>query len=192
MAAGIGSFAVGDVVFTSYVARLDPQPFPSVADIGFLGLADTVDRAAIAARRHSTRDRDTVRPGDRVTSGPGRARARRRGCRTNTVPLYGRWHTITAGPGSIGGRDARAEIDQLTEATLAALRAPSILNTQPWRWRVRGLEVALRVDSDRRLADVDPTGRLLLLSRAASPISQVVEVPQALAELRRLLGDPVT
>ena len=32
--------------------------------------------------------------------------------------------------------DPRAEIDQLVEATIAALRAPSILNTQPWRWRL--------------------------------------------------------
>lgn len=75
---------------------------------------------------------------------------------------------MTAGPAPVQGEDARAEIDQLTEATLAALRAPSILNTQPWRWRVRGRDMELRVDPDRKLAGVDPTGRLLLLSCGAA------------------------
>jgi nitroreductase len=68
------------------------------------------------------------------------------------------------GRGSAGTHERRAEIDQLTEATLAALRAPSILNSQPWRWRPRGHEVELRMDSDRRLAGVDPAGRLQLIS----------------------------
>jgi diguanylate cyclase len=38
MAAGIASFTTGDVVYSSYVAHLDPEPFPSIADIGYLGL----------------------------------------------------------------------------------------------------------------------------------------------------------
>jgi nitroreductase len=58
----------------------------------------------------------------------------------------------------------RAELDQLVEATLAALRAPSILNSQPWQWRTRGDEVELRIDRDRQLTGLDPTGRLLLIS----------------------------
>lgn len=58
----------------------------------------------------------------------------------------------------------RAEIDQLLEATLAALRAPSILNSQPWRWRPRGRDVELLLEPSRRLPGVDPTGRLMLIS----------------------------
>ncbi|GIJ71511.1 Acg family FMN-binding oxidoreductase [Virgisporangium ochraceum] len=58
----------------------------------------------------------------------------------------------------------RAEIDQLLEATLAALRAPSILNSQPWRWRPRGRDVELLLDPSRRLPGVDPTGHLMLIS----------------------------
>jgi nitroreductase len=58
----------------------------------------------------------------------------------------------------------RAEIDQLLEATLAALRAPSILNSQPWRWRPRGRDIELHLDPSRRLPGVDPTGRLMLMS----------------------------
>jgi nitroreductase len=66
--------------------------------------------------------------------------------------------------GSAGLHDPRAEIDQLMEAALAALHAPSILNSQPWRWRARGCDVELRLDPERRLAGVDPTGRLQLVS----------------------------
>jgi nitroreductase len=75
---------------------------------------------------------------------------------------------MTAGQGSTGAQEQRAEIDQLTEATLAALRAPSILNTQPWRWRTRGHDVELRIDSGRRLAGVDPASRLQLISCGAA------------------------
>lgn len=52
----------------------------------------------------------------------------------------------------------------MAEASLAALRAPSILNSQPWRWRPRGHEMELRLDQDRRLGGLDPTGRLQVLS----------------------------
>ncbi|WP_238012299.1 nitroreductase family protein [Dactylosporangium sp. AC04546] len=58
----------------------------------------------------------------------------------------------------------RAEIDQLAEASIAALRAPSILNTQPWRWRLEGEHAELWADRARRLDGLDPDGRLLLLS----------------------------
>src|SRR5689334_9800428 len=58
----------------------------------------------------------------------------------------------------------RAEIDQLLEATLAALRAPSILNSQPWRWRARGQDVELHLDLSRRLPGVDPVGNLMVMS----------------------------
>jgi nitroreductase len=64
--------------------------------------------------------------------------------------------------------EARAEIDQLIEATLAALHAPSILNSQPWRWRSRGHDVELRLDRDRRLTGLDATGRLQLMSCGAA------------------------
>lgn len=62
----------------------------------------------------------------------------------------------------------RAEIDQLMEASLAALRAPSILNSQPWRWRTRGQDVELHLDPGRRLPGVDPAGRLMMMSCGAA------------------------
>jgi hypothetical protein len=56
----------------------------------------------------------------------------------------------------------------LTQAVLAALGAPSILNTQPWRWRIDGDTAQLRADRTRGLATIDPDGRLLTLSCGAA------------------------
>jgi nitroreductase len=75
---------------------------------------------------------------------------------------------MTIGRGPAAAKQPRAEIDQLTEATLAAVRAPSILNSQPWRWRTRGPDVELRIDTGRRLSGVDPAGRLQLMSCGAA------------------------
>lgn len=52
-------------------------------------------------------------------------------------------------------------------ATAAARYAPSILNTQPWRWRVRPDRLELFAEPRRHLAVTDPDGRLLILSCGA-------------------------
>jgi nitroreductase len=49
-----------------------------------------------------------------------------------------------------------------------AVRAPSIYNSQPWRWRVGPDGVDLFADRDRHLLAIDPDGRDLLLSCGAS------------------------
>lgn len=56
----------------------------------------------------------------------------------------------------------------LEEAARAAQRAPSIFNTQPWRWRIAGDTMELLADPDRRVESIDPDGRLLLLSCGAA------------------------
>lgn len=56
----------------------------------------------------------------------------------------------------------------LTRAAMAARRAPSILNSQPWRWRIAGDALELRADRQRQLSVVDPDGRLLTLSCGAA------------------------
>jgi hypothetical protein len=61
-------------------------------------------------------------------------------------------------------RNLRDEIDLVAEASIAALRAPSVLNTQPWRWRLSGAYAELWADRSRQLDGLDPDGRLLLLS----------------------------
>lgn len=50
-----------------------------------------------------------------------------------------------------------------TGLTLAG-RAPSVHNTQPWRWRVDAASLHLYADSSRQLPNTDPDGRDLFLS----------------------------
>ena len=52
----------------------------------------------------------------------------------------------------------------LVTAVEESLRAPSVHNTQPWRWRFRGSGVELHADRGRRLTATDPEGRDLVLS----------------------------
>jgi hypothetical protein len=49
-------------------------------------------------------------------------------------------------------------------AATAALRAPSIFNTQPWTWRIHDDIADLRLDRGRQLMVVDPEGRLATIS----------------------------
>jgi nitroreductase len=56
----------------------------------------------------------------------------------------------------------------LATAVEHALRAPSVHNTQPWRWRFRAGGVDLYADRGRHLAATDPEGRDLLLSCGAA------------------------
>jgi nitroreductase len=63
----------------------------------------------------------------------------------------------------------RATTETLVGAARQAGRAPSIFNTQPWRWRILataegGAAMELWADRDRQLTVVDPDGRLLTLS----------------------------
>jgi len=50
----------------------------------------------------------------------------------------------------------------------AAVRAPSVHNTQPWRFRVRGPTIELFADRSRRLDVADPTGREMVISCGAA------------------------
>src|SRR5262245_17662432 len=56
------------------------------------------------------------------------------------------------------------DTDALRSAAEAALRAPSILNTQPWRWHVTADALELYADPDRQLPVVDPDHRLSTIS----------------------------
>ncbi|CAL9505880.1 Putative NAD(P)H nitroreductase [Actinosynnema sp. ALI-1.44] len=53
-------------------------------------------------------------------------------------------------------------------ALALACRAPSVHNTQPWRWRIGDRSVHLYADDSRRLPATDPQGRDLLLSCGAA------------------------
>ena len=59
-------------------------------------------------------------------------------------------------------------IEPLVQAVRDALRAPSIFNTQPWRWGIDHAGLELRAEWTRQLCAVDPYGHELLLSCGAA------------------------
>ena len=54
--------------------------------------------------------------------------------------------------------------EALGKAATAAAQAPSIYNTQPWKWRIGDGAMELRADPDRRLVAADLEGRMLVVS----------------------------
>jgi len=54
--------------------------------------------------------------------------------------------------------------DVLRQAAETALHAPSIFNTQPWRWELGDRTLTLWADRSRQLATTDPEGRMLTVS----------------------------
>ncbi len=53
-------------------------------------------------------------------------------------------------------------------AAINAAQAPSIFNTQPWRWQIGPARLALHADRTRQLRIADPEGRLLAISCGAA------------------------
>jgi hypothetical protein len=64
--------------------------------------------------------------------------------------------------------DAKAATSALVEAATTAGYAPSIHNTQPWRWRLNGKTLDLFLERDRILDVTDPEQRLATLSCGAA------------------------
>jgi nitroreductase len=58
--------------------------------------------------------------------------------------------------------------DQVRQVVAAAVRAPSVHNTQPWSFDVESDVVGVRADRSRQLIAQDPEGRELLLSCGAA------------------------
>lgn len=59
---------------------------------------------------------------------------------------------------------ARFPLRELPAAVATAGRAPSVLNTQPWRFRLAGNALELHADGERALRILDPAGREMLIS----------------------------
>jgi nitroreductase len=67
-----------------------------------------------------------------------------------------------------GSLDAIDTTAILTAAATTAALAPSIHNTQPWRWRVHSGYADLFADASRQLTNADPDRRLLTVSCGAA------------------------
>src|SRR6266568_7572636 len=73
----------------------------------------------------------------------------------------------------------------------AATAAPSLHNTQPWRFAVDGTRISLHADPNRQLRGVDPQGRQLLISCGAALFNLRLAAGYLGREPRvRLLPDP--
>jgi nitroreductase len=60
----------------------------------------------------------------------------------------------------------------MTACLQAAIAAPSIHNSQPWRFRMSApTTVEVRADRSRRLAEIDPSGRELMISIGAAVLN---------------------
>jgi hypothetical protein len=90
---------------------------------------------------------------------------------------------------SRGARDERRP--PVEDILTLAGRAPSVHNTQPWLWRVRGTTVDLFGDPNRRLPVQDPEGRNLVIScGAALHHLQVAAASQGWLPRVRRVPDP--
>ncbi|MGY0234229.1 Acg family FMN-binding oxidoreductase [Longispora urticae] len=74
---------------------------------------------------------------------------------------------------------ARASSGPLGQAAMAALRAPSVFNTQPWKWELHDGIADLRADLGRRLPVLDPDSRLLVVSCGTALNHAVVSLAAA-------------
>ena len=60
------------------------------------------------------------------------------------------------------------DAETLRSALMLAVRAPSVHNSQPWRWKVGEHSLHLFADRDRQLPQTDPDSRDLMLSCGAA------------------------
>ncbi|HEU5266776.1 MAG TPA: nitroreductase family protein [Jatrophihabitans sp.] len=85
----------------------------------------------------------------------------------------------------------RLEPSTVVAALEVAVRAPSIHNTQPWRWRLAEQGLFLLADRERQLQVADPDGHSMLLSCGAALCLTEVGLRAAGYEIETtLLPDP--
>src|ERR1700758_4183545 len=92
----------------------------------------------------------------------------------------------TAEPGTL-----RLTPDEGQAVIGTAARAPSLHNTQPWQFRVRGDTIELLADPDRWLRQLDPDGRELMISCGAALFGLRIGLRSVgLLPVTELLPDP--
>ena len=68
-----------------------------------------------------------------------------------------------------GAPPEQATADEITRFVVgAAVQAPSVHNTQPWRFSRDGARISLHADGERRLRIADPHGREMMISCGAA------------------------
>ncbi|TMQ79266.1 hypothetical protein ETD83_42140, partial [Actinomadura soli] len=81
--------------------------------------------------------------------------------------------------------------DVVRRAVEDAVQAPSVHNTQPWRFGISGSRISVRADADRRLDVADPDGREMLISCGAALYNLRLSLRmQGFEPVVRLLPDP--
>jgi hypothetical protein len=79
----------------------------------------------------------------------------------------------------------------MSECLAAAVAAPSIHNSQPWLFRLRGTEVDVIVDRRRQLEVADPDGREMYISVGTALFNlRIAMLAHGREALVRLLPDP--
>jgi len=68
----------------------------------------------------------------------------------------------------VGAIDTTEAIDAIKAIIERACRAPSVHNSQPWTWRIRGMRVDMYADYSRQLWHADPERRDLMISCGAA------------------------
>lgn len=72
---------------------------------------------------------------------------------------------------------ARGQVGRITRTCLeAAVLAPSVHNSQPWRFRVHARGIDVLADRTRQLPVIDPSGRELLISVGAAVLNLRVAI----------------
>jgi nitroreductase len=98
-------------------------------------------------------------------------------------------HLLTTDPWSVGADGVPGVA--LGECLAAAIRAPSVFNSQPWRFHAGHGFVDLYADDSRRLPVVDPAGREQAISLGAALFNlRVAVLRHHRTPLVRLLPDP--
>ncbi|BDT87361.1 Acg family FMN-binding oxidoreductase [Nocardia cyriacigeorgica] len=81
--------------------------------------------------------------------------------------VFARENTGTMMESNANVATSAPDLTTVRTALQQASRAPSVHNTQPWRWEFDGTQLSLYRDNDRLLTAADPNGRQLVISCGA-------------------------
>ena len=75
------------------------------------------------------------------------------------VALGGAMDAVPLPDGELAGPEPLTEDEVARYVVAAAVWAPSVHNTQPWRFTARGQQISLCADAERQVRVADPTAR---------------------------------